>query len=36
MGGDELFDPDSYRDSSINPDKSGQADLKMSFALKYK
>jgi len=25
MGADELFDPDSYRDSSINPEKSGPA-----------
>jgi len=25
MGADESFDPDSHRDSTINPDKSGPA-----------
>jgi len=32
MGGDEQFDPDSYRDSSINPDKSESASQLSWFA----
>jgi len=32
MGADEQFDPDSYRDSSINPDEPGSASHTNWFA----